>query len=165
MGLKKLLVHMVVVFFMVTGFGLAPAQGDPLEHLLGFGFGLPFGGIGVNYELGLNDYIAPTLGVGFVPDNVGWNAGVRGYYPGREYYVRGRVTLLYGTNVILEKEGLSSSDKDTETGFSLGFGVDWRFGERWGLGADLFLADTDVPRGYEKMDNDIFLSLGLSYLW
>jgi hypothetical protein len=165
MGLKKLLVYTGMVFFMATGLGLAPAQGDSLEHVLGLGFGLPYGGIGVNYELGLTEYVAPTLGVGFVPDTFGWNMGVRGYYPGRDYFVRGRVTLLYGTNVILEEEGMSGNDKDTETGFSLGFGVDWRFGERWGAGGDLFWADTDVPPGYDKVDNDIFISMGLYYLW
>ncbi len=165
MGLKRLLVRTAVVLCIVTGLGLTAAKAEPLDHALGFGFGLPFGGIGVNYELGINDFIAPTLGVGLVPDNIGWNIGIRGYYPGRDHFVRGRVTLLYGTNVILEEEGVSGSDKDTETGLSLGFGVDWRFGERWGLGADLFFADTDVPRGFDKVDNDIFIALGLSYHW
>ena len=165
MRLKKLCVHSALVFLIFTGLSLSPAHADQLDHAIGFGFGLPYGGIGVNYELGINDVIAPTLGVGLVPDNLGWNAGVRAYYPGRDYFVRGRVTLLYGTNVILEKDSVSGSDKDTDTGFSLGIGVDWRFGEKWGLSGDLFFADTDVPRGYDKVDNDIFISMGVSYHW
>jgi hypothetical protein len=72
---------------------------------------------------------------------------------------------LYGTNVILEKEGVSGSDEETDTGLSLGVGVDWRFSEDWGVSADLFVADTDTPRGYEKVDNDIFMALGVSYHW
>jgi hypothetical protein len=162
---KKLCLHSVLFYFIFTGLSLSPAHCDSLDHAIGGGFGLPYGGVGVNYELGVNEFIAPTFGVGLVPDNLGWNAGVRAYYPGRDYIVRGRLTLLYGTNVILEKEGVSGGDEETDTGLSLGVGVDWRFGEDWGVSADLFVADTDTPRGYEKVDNDIFMALGVSYHW
>jgi hypothetical protein len=162
---KKLLVHAALISFILTGLCFS-AQADYPEHAIGAGIGLPYGGdFGINYELGLNEYLAPTIGIGWLPDNIGWNLGIRAYYPGREYFVRGRFTLLYGTNSEHEKIGVSGSDHKTNSGFSAGIGVDWRLNENWGVGADLFIADIDTPAGYEKNDDDFFLALGFNYRW
>lgn len=164
MRLKKLLVQAAFIFLMITGLSFSASADYTHENVFGFGFGLPYGGLGINYELGLNDYLAPTIGVGYLPENIGWNAGVRLYYPGRDYILRGRITALYGTNTLLERKG-SGSDYKTETGISVGIGFDWRFGEEWGFCGDLLLADKDTPAGYEEKSGDIFLALGFSYRW
>lgn len=165
MRLKNLFVSAFLTLFILAGLNLS-AHAEYPEHVIGAGIGLPYGGdFGVNYELGLNEYVAPTIGIGLLPDNIGWNLGVRAYYPGREYFVRGRFTLLYGTNSEHEKIGVSGSDHKTNSGFSAGVGVDWQLNDNWGVCADLFMADIDTPAGYEKNEDDFFLALGLYYRW
>ncbi len=139
---------------------------NQVEHSAGFGIGLPYGGVtGVNYELGLNDYFAPVVGIGVLPDNIGWNVGARVYYPGREAKVRGRLTALYGTNTLLETSTLGSKDYETEEGFSGGLGVNWRFAEHWAFDADVFVVDSDVPAGYTQEGSDVKGAIGFSYRW
>lgn len=141
------------------------AFGNQIEHSVGGGLGLPYGGVGANYELGLNDFFAPTVGLGWLPENLGWNAGARLYYPGRDSKVRGRLTALYGTNTVLERNVLGNKDYKTEEGFSGGLGLNWRFTDRWAFDADLFVVDQDVPPGYTKEGSDVKISLGFSRRW
>jgi opacity protein-like surface antigen len=165
MRLERLFVSAVLFLFMLTGLSLSAHAQYP-EHIVGAGIGLPYGGdFGVNYELGLNEFVAPTIGIGWLPDNIGWNLGVRAYYPGRDYYVRGRFTLLYGTNSDHERISASGSDHKTNSGFSAGVGVDWELTDHWGVCADMFIADIDTPAGYNKNDDDFFLALGFYYRW
>lgn len=143
----------------------ASASEGSLEQSVGFGLGLPYGGVGVNYELGVNDYFAPTLGVGLLPDNLGWNLGVRLYYPGRDSKLRGRLTALYGTNTLIEYTGYGESDYKTKEGFSAGIGANWRFSKTWAFDADLFVAESKAPAGAEKKGGDVKFSLGMSRRW
>lgn len=166
MGLRKKVVH--IVSYLMALMGLAGfAHGNSIENVLGFGYGLPYGGIlGLNYELGINDYMAPTFGMGLLPDNVGWNAGFRLYYPGRESIFRGRVTVLYGVNTVLEHVIVGSdSEYDTETGFSGGVGFNWRYRKNWAFDLDLFIIDSQIPEGYKEEGSDYKVSLGFSRRW
>ncbi len=160
---KKLLIQTVSILLFITAF-CVPANANSMENVFGLGIGMPYGGLGVNYELSLNDYFAPTVGVGSLPENTGWNVGLRLYYPGRDHKFRGRITALYGTNTVLERErNNSDSDYDTETGFSGGIGFNWRFGKAWAFDGDLFFAESDIPEGYEEKGGDVKFSLGFSY--
>ena len=164
MRLRHLFIHTASFLVILTGLSFS-ANASAIENVFGFGIGLPYGGVGVNYELGLNDYFAATAGVGALPDNVGWNAGVRFYYPGRNYKFRGRLTALYGTNTVLEREGYYETEYDTETGFSGGIGFNWRFARNWAFDGDLFFADDNVPDGYERKNDGLVVSLGFSVRW
>jgi hypothetical protein len=120
--------------------------------------------MGVNYELAINDYVAPTAGLGYFDDNAIWNAGVRFYYPGRDYKFRGRLTALYGVNTILEdKQPYENKEYDTRTGFSGGIGFDVRFGTQWSFNMDILAADKNIPDNYESESNSILMALGFSY--
>lgn len=154
----------IILLFLVVTFFSTPAFCAKFEHVFGAGVGLPYGGLGVNYEFGVCDYFAPVFGLGLVPDNVGWNAGARLYYPGRESTFRARLTALYGTNTIIERAD-SDEEYDTETGLSGGIGINWRFAQHWAFDADLFFVDQDIPDGYEKEGSDIKISLGCSFRW
>jgi len=140
-----------------------------LENAIGIGLGLPYGGgIGVNYELGLTDYFTPTFGFGYVPDNIGWNVGARLYYPGRSANFRGRATILYGTNLLLEKRSWFGGEEEYETdeGVSAGLGFNWRFSQGWAFDADVFYTDYEIPKGYEeKSGGEIKGALGFSSRW
>ncbi len=161
MKLKHILI--IPLFFFTTLFS-TPAFSAEFEHVFGTGIGLPYGGLGVNYELGVCDYFAPVIGLGIIPDNVGWNAGARLYYPGREAKLRARLTALYGTNAVIERE-YSSEDYDAETGLSGGIGINWRFARHWAFDADLFVVDQDIPNGYKEEGSDVKISLGCSFRW
>jgi hypothetical protein len=154
----------IPVFLLMLAFS-SPVHSTQLEQSYGLGLGLPYGGLGVNYELGVNDYFAPTLGLGYLPDNIGWNAGVRFYYPGRDARFRGRLTALYGTNVILKKTIAGNTDYDTQTGMSGGLGFNWRFGDYWSFAVDLFVVENDVPAGYEEKGSEVKFTLGFSRHW
>jgi len=154
----------IIAVLLIFSFSSVPAFSAELEHVVGAGIGLPYGGFGVSYELGVCDYFAPVLGVGLLPDNIGWNVGARLYYPGRDAKFRARLTALYGTNTLVEHKH-SNDDYDTETGMSGGVGLNWRFAPHWALDADFFVVENDVPDGYEQEGSDVKIALGCSFRW
>ncbi len=159
--------YLIISALLLTFTFSAPAYSNQLEHVVGGGIGLPYGGgIGGNYEMGVNDYFAPIVGLGSLPENIGWNAGARLYYPGRDAKFRGRLTALYGTNTILETTFAGSKKYDTKTGLSGGLGINWRFGDHWAFDADFFVVDQDIPEGYKQEDSVVAAgSLGFSWRW
>ena len=163
--MKKFLLAIVFIASLCFSGTSYSAQ---IEPVLGFGVGLPYGGIGVNLELGMNDYFAPFAAVGSLPDNVGWNLGARLYYPGRGARFRGRLTALYGTNALVEKRDYyygGDTQYDTEEGFAAGVGMNMRFSRHWAFDIDLLGADVNLPRGYERKGSDVLLALGFSRRW
>ena len=162
MRLKGVFIRSTSTLLLVTVLCF-PAKANSTEHVFGLGFGLPYGGFGVNYEIGVEDYVAPVGGAGYLPDNVGWNVGARVYFPGRESKFRGRITILFGTNVLLERKGYSKSDYSTEIGASGGIGLKWRFGTSSAFDADLFLVDPNLPAGYRETGSDVKVAFGFSY--
>ncbi len=162
---RKLIIHAAIFLLIFAGSSFS-ANANSIENVFGVGIGLPYGGLGFNYEIGLTDYLAPTVGIGYLPDNLGWNAGIRLYYPGRDHNFRGRITALYGTNTLIEDRFFGFDDEyDTETGFSGGIGFNWRFGNQWAFDGDLFVSDSDVPFGYEEKGSEVLASLGFNYRW
>lgn len=157
--------YLIISAFLFTFVFSAPAYSNQLEHVIGGGIGLPYGGIGANYELGINDYFAPIVGLGLLPEDIGWNVGARLYYPGRDAKFRGRLTALYGTNTLLERTVAGEREYDTDTGLSGGIGINWRFGDHWAFDADVFVVDYDIPVGYEEQGSDVKGSLGFSRRW
>lgn len=164
MRLKIFFINTAFILMILIGLTF-PGSANSIENVFGFGLGLPYGGIGVNYELSFNDYAVPIVSIGYMPDNVGWNGGIRLYYPGRESKFRGRITGLYGTNTLLEKKSSHSSQYNTENGFSGGVGFNWRFGQSWAFDHDLFFVNSDVPAGYKNEGNTVKISMGFSYRW
>ena len=156
-------VQAILIVLMVMGLSFSAHADDAPVHTFAGGLGMPYGGFGFNYEYALNDVFAPTVGLGYLPENFGWSLGVRLYFPERASAVRGRLSALYGVTTVLEKETVSGTDYKTDNGFSMGVGVDWHFGQFWGLAADIFFAETDTPTGYKEESDDIFLALGVNY--
>lgn len=141
-----------------------PAMGIEIDQTLGMGIGLPYGGLlGLNYELGLGDWFAPTAGVGLLENSTGWNVGGRFYYPGRKAVVRGRLTALYGTNATLDPG--FGGDKEALEGFSGGLGITWRYSNNWGMAADIFLADVDKPPFTTGDESQLLIALGFTRRW
>ena len=153
------LVLIAIVVFACIGVGST----HPIKHRYGCGMGLPYGAMGFNYDMGINDYLSPTCGIGLVSEGVGWNIGARLYYPGPNNRVRGRITALYGTNMLLEDRHTGEdSQYSTELGFSVGVGTVIRLGPSWSLELDLFYINAEIPVGYEEGGTDLAYSFGFS---
>ena len=136
-----------------------------VEHELGFGYGLPYGSdFGINYELGLTKYLAPTIGVGYLDNNLGWNVGVRLYYPFRNNTIKLRTTALYGTNFVLKG---GARNNETIEDLSIGLGVNWRREKGLNFGVDIFYMFYDDRPRYENnnYNNNIKIAIGSSYNW
>ena len=142
----------LVAAALVVGLA-APAigGGEKQSPRLGIGLGIPYGGVGLNYETA--GQAVPTLGLGYVPGGVGWNVGLRYYLkPPGTTNMNWRITAFYGVNTILD----TGSEYDTRTGVSLAIGVK----NAKGFDADLVIPFTNVPAGYEEAGAALKLSLG-----
>lgn len=140
-----------------------PAFGSEKINSVGVGIGLPFGGLGVNYERQVNDFSAFTVGLGVLPDNIGYSIGTRFYYPKLDARFRGRLSVLYGVNTL--EENVYTDDYETQSGFSGGPGFSWRFSENWAFDADLFFVDNDVSEGFVEKGSSAKVSLGFRRSW
>jgi hypothetical protein len=150
----------LVSFALVVGLWLpvAPAMAQEAEHVLGFGLGIPYGVLGANYEIGLNEYVAGTVGLGLAIEGLGWFAGGRLYYPASDKF-RARLTAGYGVTGIVTGFG-----SDTLTGFAGGPGLDWRYGEKWSFQADvLFITTEDVPENADELGGGGNVKIALGF--
>lgn len=159
--MKIFLISILIIFFLLSA-GMS-ALASNIENALGLGYGLPYGGeFGINYELGLTRRFAPTVGIGYLSGNLGWNAGVRLYfYPSKDNTVKIRTTALYGTNAVL-KDGPRNNEAIED--ISIGLGVNWGMNKVFNVDADIFYRHVDIIPDY-KSNGDIIPSLGLSYSW
>ena len=154
---NSLVVSMAVLVAVCFSVRSATAQNN--EQVLGIGFGIPYGALGVNYEIGINQYAAGTVGLGFAIEGVGWFAGGRLYYP-VSAKLRTRLTAGYGVTAVV-----TGSENGTRTGFAIGPGLDWRYGEKWSFQADVLFATFDVHEGEHGDDSGVKIALGFARRW
>jgi hypothetical protein len=160
--MSRTVVLLVAVISVVTlgaaGPALAQYEGDPAPtENWGVGAGLPYGGLGVNYETGEQTRL--SAGVGWMYD-IGWNVGVKHYFSepvvGRG---AGSISAYYGTNLVRRTivigPGYYSRDDETETGFSIGLG--WTSGH---FDIGLLYATNDAGAGFDERIGGVVLYLG-----
>ncbi|MDD5258375.1 MAG: hypothetical protein PHD29_00185 [bacterium] len=133
----------------------------------GLGFGIPYGVLGVNFEIGLNDLLSLCAGIGIYPsgndvDNfgdleIGYSVGGRIYFAPRKSHFRPRINLLRGT-VAINK----SSDSFIE-GFAPGLGFDWKVSRKLGMDFDLLYPIYDQPKGTHQEGGAVKISIGFGY--
>ena len=136
-------------------------EGDPIPGTFGVGLGLPYGGVGGNFETGQQTRL--SVGVGWLPDNIGWNVGIKHYF---QPLVVGEgsfsISAYYGVNQIQERIYISpyssSHEYDTDTGFSVGLG--WT-GDEIDLG--ILVPFNDVPAGYEEYGPPVKIYIGYRF--
>jgi opacity protein-like surface antigen len=144
----------------VCGLNGAAVAAGRVENSIGVGLGLSYGGIGANYELGLNDYVALTVGAGFMGDAFGYNGGLRLYVPGQDAAFRVRASVLYGANAVY---GEDASKDGTLTGLSAGLGAEWWFARAWALELDALYSAIDKSDDYELTGSEITVGAGLRF--
>ncbi len=129
----------------------------------GFGFGIPYGVLGGNFEVFPIDYLSLTVGLGIAPGGSGWAVGGRVYPFGKSKNFRPRLSVFHGIVAFLEtKYEWEESDYENITGNALGVGFGWKF-TQWSLDFDLIFPDFEVPKGYEEKGSDVKISIGCGY--
>jgi len=129
---------------------------------LGFGYGIPYGHLGMNAEYMLYKYFSMTGALGYSPGGSGWIMGVRVYINEPERLLRPRISALYGTVSVLVKKYGPEEIYETDQGYAYGFGCEWKFLDsgKHSIDFDIIMTDYNVPPGYEKKGPSIKFSLG-----
>jgi len=124
----------------------------------GVGVGIPYGGIGVNLEIKLNDYFALTTGIGSMKNYLSLIGGVKVYMFSAGHYFRPRISVYYGNiGVIANKvsDGLSGS--------AFGVGFDRKISNSWSIDFDVLKTFYSVPKGVLIEGGDTKISAGINY--
>ncbi len=156
--------------------GVFVKEGTAAGDKLSLGSGIPYGGVGVNGEILLNNYVGLTGGLGSFYGDLGWAFGGRFYLNSYGNEFRWRLTLLYG--IVEQVESSYSGDEETETvtGALASIGFQWKFAEKASLDLDLGYSSPsessvtithNIPGGTTKVTTDTeagtSISVGLTY--
>ncbi len=105
----------------------------------GIGFGIPYGMFGINTEIEPIPHINLTIGVGTtILAGIAWDIGIVGYILDQDKVIRPRLSLIYGTNAILQLDSQYDIDYESFPGLSVGCGIKLQMGDNHGMTADLF---------------------------
>ena len=122
---------------------------------IGFGYGVPFGGVGVRYEQHIGRDFTTTAGVGYFHGQGGWAFGIRKYFePEKNARIKFRVAAYYGTNTTSEDRFQGNLFYHLEEGFSAGLGTSVRFGKRWTVAFDYFSRWATIPEHREENEKE-----------
>jgi hypothetical protein len=131
---------------------------------LGAGIGIPFGVIGFSCEMNpilgsgpdsIAKYFSINLGLGFSGAGPGYSLGFRFYPLGRDREWAPKVSLMYGTVLVVNWEYMYR-------GFSVGAGVVRRLNKKTSVDADLiFIINSFGFSSSDLSGNRIKFSLGL----
>lgn len=125
---------------------LCPAQ-DLEDELLnrpgnrgsiGVGYGIPYGGLGVNADVYFIDNAALTAGVGSFGYTAGYAIGAKYLYGKPSDLWRPQAVISYGINKVLYIDREPEADlREAYQGFSLGLGSQFMFGKSRKHGFDI----------------------------
>jgi hypothetical protein len=135
------------------------------ELCVGSGLGVPFGGMGTNFEFnprlpaavktGVHDYSSISVGLGVTPAAPGYAVGVRVYPWGKDGRWLPRFSVHYGVVGLVEYNGAVA---DAIEGFAFSAGARRRLGEKSSLEAEIvYVAPDDYG---DAGSSRIKLSLG-----
>jgi hypothetical protein len=121
-----------------------PPQEEEHKFDLGVGFGLDYGGLlGVQAGFIPLKHLVLFGTAGYYVIGFGWQAGLKGMFlpETAKHVFRPFLKASYGTNSIIIVDGTDKYDK-IYTGFTVGFGMEFRFGKKKKNGFDI---DLNVP--------------------
>lgn len=111
---------------------------------LGIGFGMDYGGLfGVQFGFVPIKYLTIFAAGGYYIIEIGWQFGIKTPFIAKnsENPFRPYLKAMYGSNSIIIVDGSSNYDK-VYTGFTIGFGLEFRMGKKKQNGFDI---DLNVP--------------------
>jgi len=127
-------ISIIVLFATVSfSFALSPASDHYPKNSFGFGLGIPYGGLGMNLDYHLLMNACITGGVGFRPvSGRGYGIGLRQFVLGSDRVFRPKLSVFYGSNVIVRHNDRSYSYE----GISIGIGFQLMWGRNRSHGVD-----------------------------
>jgi len=118
---------LTMIFITLTLLISVPAMAISDESFsIGVGIGNPYGGgwIGGNLNYIVTDYVELSVGVGLLPEAIGFNTGVKVYLLPPDNNFRLRASAYYGTNAIV----FTFWETITYNGLTAGLGWKYSFG-------------------------------------
>jgi hypothetical protein len=106
---------------------------------IGIGLGPQYGYVGANAEWEFWNYAGIYGGIGTIWGfETGYNAGLNLYIFNKESYLRPKITIMYGTNNIIDEYDYEQHKNinKVSTGFSIGLGTSFTIGEEGVIGMD-----------------------------
>ncbi len=146
-----------------------PPSDELKRNSIGLGFGIPYGGLGVNLDLNIIQNLNLSAGVGHTMlEGFGYNAGLKYFLCSAEKKYRPKVSAYYGINSIIETDYEDSGESKTEsfTGFSFGVGLQIMLGKNKIHGFDygiIFIATSDYEKHYEEAHLDELSRVSISF--
>ncbi len=138
---------------------------------LGFGMGIPYGGVGVNLEFSpllpgnlgqsVHRYSSLLIGSGFSSAGSAYSIGLRIYPSGKERSYRPRIGFHYGTVAMYEWWGGDSSNIE---GIAMSAGLLYKFNEHWAVDGDLVYIANAFGWDQDDLDSLIKISVGIRFL-
>ncbi|MBN2709507.1 MAG: hypothetical protein JXR46_10730 [Calditrichaceae bacterium] len=115
------------------------------KNSFGFGLGIPYGVLGGNVDINMAPQLNVSIGIGSsIVAGIAYNAGLKYFLNTIEHSFRPRLSAYYGINAISS----IADHEETYTGFSLGFGAQWMWGNTKSNGLD-FDVIYIVSTGYD----------------
>lgn len=156
--LKKLTLSLVLILVLVA---LCPAQ-DVLGDMsytpdkkgsLGLGFGIPYGGLGINADVYFFDSVALSAGVGSFGYTAGYELGIKYFYGSSQKTWRPQAVLFYGINgIILVERDPEEDIREAFPGFTVGLGSQFMFGRKKRHGFDIDVLYVLSSGMFKRMD-------------
>lgn len=135
------------------GFGAPPGK----KGSIGVGYGIPYGGLGVNGDIYFGDNLALTVGIGSFGYTAGYELGAKYFYGSPEKTWRPTAVVLYGINGVLMLEGVTQDIREAFNGISAGIGSQFMFGKSKHHGFDLgvlYILTSGVFKRMEELEDD-----------
>jgi len=142
-----------------------PAARKKSYFIIGLGYGIPYGTIGMNCEFNtifpteekIFDYFSITAGFGYFTGGIKYAFGLRGYPLKREGNWWPRISIYYGTVAFYKYYGKYKN----ASGPAFGAGVVWMSAKKISIDIELQYRIPSLPAGYEGMN--FTLSAGVQY--
>lgn len=154
MSYQRLIIAFIATLLIHTSWAEDSNNGS-----LGVGFGIPYGGLGINYNHTVSEQVDLTAGIGAVFD-LGWAVGAR-FYPQNDGSDSGpRLSAIYGTNAAIQVfkcEGFFASCEEEITNYhGLNLGLGWGSrGRSSGWDFDvLFIITSGVYDEIDKLEDE-----------
>lgn len=133
--IKTITSVLAVATLLLTTTTLAgPYEGKKVS--MGVGLGVPYGVLGSSMDVNVAPNLDLTMGLGTtIFAGMGYSFGVKYFLGSAQRNFRPRISAYYGTNSMFV-DGANTATAESYTGFSLGLGSRWMWGQSKTAGID-----------------------------
>lgn len=162
------MILLLLTLITTTGFAEESSVFNEYNGKIGFGYGIPYGGVGTNTEIVIGDYFSLTAGVGGMYSHLNAVGGIKAYFLSPKSGFRPRISA-YGGNVGIvethEKNGFGKSTIKGLTGEALAIGFEKRLNEKVSFDFDIVKAFYELPENATVKGSITKISLGICFFY